>query len=93
MTRILVEAIEHPGFAFVHVLSPCPTFRPDEKSWKDRVHPFADNLTEHRVEAAQRIAADDGLGIGSVYAERLPCWQSGSELVAHVEDFEAEFRV
>ena len=31
---ILVEAIRHPGFSFVEILSPCVTFRPDEREWK-----------------------------------------------------------
>src|ERR1700694_5765213 len=35
---VLVEAIKHPGFSFVEILSPCVTFRPDEKTWKDLVH-------------------------------------------------------
>ena len=35
---VLVEAIRHPGFSFVEILSPCVTFRPDEKAWKDQVH-------------------------------------------------------
>ena len=35
---VLVEAIKHPGFSFVEILSPCVTFRPDEKAWKDQVH-------------------------------------------------------
>ena len=29
---VLVEAIKHPGFSFVEILSPCVTFRPDERS-------------------------------------------------------------
>ena len=35
---VLVEAIQHPGFSFVEILSPCVTFRPDEKAWKEQVH-------------------------------------------------------
>jgi len=37
--QILAEAIRHPGFSFVEILSPCVTFRPDQRSWKDLVHP------------------------------------------------------
>src|SRR6202165_2417241 len=35
---VLAEAIQHPGFSFIEILSPCVTFRPDEKAWKDQVH-------------------------------------------------------
>jgi pyruvate/2-oxoacid:ferredoxin oxidoreductase beta subunit len=36
---LLAEAVRHPGFSFVEVLSPCVTFRPDQRSWKERAHP------------------------------------------------------
>ena len=32
---ILVEAVRHPGFSFVEVLSPCVTFRPDQRSGRN----------------------------------------------------------
>ena len=32
---VLAEAIKHPGFSFIEILSPCVTFRPDEKAWKE----------------------------------------------------------
>ncbi len=35
---VLAEAIRHPGFSFIEILSPCVTFRPDEKEWKQLVH-------------------------------------------------------
>ncbi len=31
--NVLAEAIRHPGFSFVEILSPCVTFRPDESKW------------------------------------------------------------
>ena len=33
--NIIVEAIRHPGFSFVEVLSPCVTFRPGQREWKN----------------------------------------------------------
>ncbi|MEW8466966.1 MAG: thiamine pyrophosphate-dependent enzyme, partial [Candidatus Thiodiazotropha sp.] len=61
MTRLLVEAIEYPGFAFVQVLSGCVTYRPDQRGWKEVVHPFINDVpTEDRIKAAQIIQADDG---------------------------------
>jgi len=78
LTKLLVEAIEHPGFAFVQVLSPCQTFRPEQKDWKTQVYPFEAAATHDPVEAAAVIQADSGLGIGLIYSERLPVWQPGS---------------
>jgi 2-oxoglutarate ferredoxin oxidoreductase subunit beta len=37
-TKILVDAIKHPGFSFVQILSPCVTFRPDQREWKKKVY-------------------------------------------------------
>jgi len=93
LSRLLVQAIRHRGFSFLHVLSPCLTFRPDEKEWKQKVHPFADSPTSNAVEAARLIQADDGMSLGLIYAEDLPVWQPASECSASLADFEAEFRL
>jgi 2-oxoglutarate/2-oxoacid ferredoxin oxidoreductase subunit beta len=34
LARLIVEAINYPGFAFIEVLSPCVTYRPEQKQWK-----------------------------------------------------------
>ncbi len=92
LTKLLVEAIGHPGFAFLHVLSPCPTFRPDHRDWKQEVHPAGVDSTEDPAEAAQRIQADDGMALGLLYAQRLPVWQPVNHATATTSDLETEFR-
>ena len=64
---MLVEAIQHPGFSFVQVLSPCVTFRPDERSWKELVHPAPVKATDDPARAARRIMTDDGFNLGILY--------------------------
>jgi len=64
---ILVEAIRHPGLSFVQILSPCVTFRPDERSWKELVHPAPVEPTDDPARAARRIMTDDGFNIGILY--------------------------
>lgn len=93
LTRLLVDAIQHPGFALLHVLSPCHTFRPEQRQWKKQVHAFADGVTNDPVEAAQRIQADDGMAQGLIYSHELPVWQPCNEATHCVEDLEREFRV
>ena len=99
VTRLLADAIRHPGFAFVQVLSPCQTFRPEQKEWKELVHPFEHRTTADAVEAARTIQADDGMGIGLIYAERLPIWkpEAGGQWPpqprASLEAIAEEFRV
>ena len=52
LTRILVQALQHRGFSFIHVLSTCQTFRPEQKEWKEQVHPWAIEPTDDPVKAA-----------------------------------------
>ena len=71
--KSLVEAIRHPGFSFVEILSPCVTFRPDEKDWKNLVHPAPVAATSDPGKAARRIMTDDGFNIGILYrGDRRP---------------------
>lgn len=93
LTRLLVEAIEHPGFSLLQVLSPCQTFRPEQRQWKELVHPFSDPVTDDAAEAARRIQADDGMSVGLIYAQQLPVWQPRNEATATVAELEQEFRV
>jgi 2-oxoglutarate ferredoxin oxidoreductase subunit beta len=93
LSRLLVEAIRHPGFAFLHVLSPCQTFRPEQKDWKGEVHPFSEPPTANPVEAAQLIHADDGMSQGVVYAQHLPVWQPHHAPTTSLANLEEEFRV
>ncbi|MEJ2592860.1 MAG: 2-oxoacid:ferredoxin oxidoreductase subunit beta [Candidatus Thiodiazotropha sp.] len=92
MTRLLVEAIEHPGFAFVQVLSGCVTFRPDQKNWKDEVHPIGSDLpTDDPVKAAQVIQAGDGKATGVIYAKAVPVWQPQNRKDSELNAIEKEF--
>ena len=34
MAQLIAQAIEHPGFSFLHVLSQCITFCPEQTDWK-----------------------------------------------------------
>jgi len=93
LTKLLVEAIEHRGFSFLHVLSPCQTFRPEQKEWKQTVHPCRLEPTSDPARAAELIQNDDGMAIGQLYAQHLPAWQLESRTTTTLEEMEAEFRV
>ena len=77
MARMLVEAINHPGFSFVQVLSPCPTFRPEQMDWKHHVTVSEDETTDDPIVAAQRIQAGDGMSTGILYRREVPVFQPG----------------
>lgn len=75
LTKLIVEGIRHPGFSFIEVLSPCPTFRPEQKEWKKVVHESDRATTSDPVQAATIIHADDDRGTGLFYRAELPVWQ------------------
>jgi 2-oxoglutarate ferredoxin oxidoreductase subunit beta len=92
LTRLMVEAIEHPGFAFVQVLSGCVTYRPDQKRWKEEVYPLGSDLpTDNPVQAAQVIQADGGKATGIIYAKQFPVWQPQNQPVSDLHTIEKEF--
>jgi len=92
LAKILVEAIAHPGFSFVQVLSPCLTFRPEQKDWKNAVRSFADEETDDPVAAAARLQDDGALATGILYRDpRFPAYRSRTGGEARVADFEEAF--
>ena len=92
--EIIAQAIRHPGFSFIEVLSPCVTFRPEQKEWKNMVHPASVEPTNDAARAARRIMTDDGLNIGVLYAgERTPYPAGAAAAQRSVDDLEAEFEL
>lgn len=93
LTQLIVQAIQHPGFSFLHVLSPCQTYQPEQKEWKHLVHEHAAEVTADPIEAARRIQADDGMSLGVIYAQSLPTWLPPHLSQASLPEIEAEFHL
>jgi 2-oxoglutarate ferredoxin oxidoreductase subunit beta len=90
--EIIAQAIRHPGFSFIEVLSPCVTFRPDQRDWKKMAHPAPVAPTDDPARAARRIMTDDGFNIGVLFAgNRKPYATLAGKPKATVADLEAEF--
>ena len=89
----IIEAIRHPGFSFVQVLSPCVTFRPDQRSWKEQVR-SAPVSTPDPAKAARLIMTDDGFNLGILYKGDRPPYEIGKR-VQRMDPigFEEEFRI
>jgi 2-oxoglutarate ferredoxin oxidoreductase subunit beta len=66
--QIIAEGIRNPGFSFIEILSPCVTFRPEQREWKNHVHKASVERTDDPARAARRIMSDDGFNIGVLYA-------------------------
>ena len=92
--EIMAEAIRHPGFSFVQIMSPCVTFRPDQKFWKQDTHPAQVSETDDPARAARRIMTDDGLNVGILYRGHRDPYQT--EILRSDDDtaqFDVEFTV
>ncbi len=91
---LIAQAIRHPGFSFVEILSPCVTFRPEQKDWKNVVRPSPVEGTDDPVRAARRVMSDDGLNIGVLFTgNREPYEMNIGRARATVADLEAEFQI
>ncbi|HRP27974.1 MAG TPA: 2-oxoacid:ferredoxin oxidoreductase subunit beta [Burkholderiaceae bacterium] len=90
--QMIAQGIQHPGFSFIEVMSPCVTFRPEQREWKDKVHPATVGPTNDPARAARRIMTDDGFNIGVLYAgERAPYPVGGKPPRNTMAEIEAEF--
>ena len=90
--QMIAQGIQHPGFSFIEVMSPCVTFRPEQREWKEKVHPATVGPTNDPARAARRIMTDDGFNIGVLYAgERTPYPVGGKPPRNTVAEIEAEF--
>jgi 2-oxoglutarate ferredoxin oxidoreductase subunit beta len=92
--EMIIAAIKHPGFSFVQILSPCVTFRPDQKEWRHMVRTAPVPTTDDPARAARRIMTDDGFNLGILYQGDRPPYQISYR--DHVEDafsIGEEFRI
>ena len=71
--KIIIEAIQHPGFSFVEVLSPCVTFRGKDqfKLIRERVKYIdEDHDVENEVKAFDIANDEDTIDLGVIYKKR-----------------------
>ena len=87
--ELIAQAVRHPGFSFIEVLSPCVTFRPEQRAWKEMVRPAPVAPTDDPARAARRLMTDDGFNLGVLYAGRRKPYQPdigrGTRRVAELE--------
>lgn len=73
LAKMIYEAIQHPGFAFIHVLSQCITYCPSQADWKEMVHEEKVDTSDRSV-AAHYLQQEDGLSKGIFYRSPRPVW-------------------
>ena len=90
--RVLMEAIRHPGFSVVQVLSPCVTFRPEQRDWKKTLIPGHREPTSEIEQAARWLMTDRGVHTGILYKGKRPAYQPkrGTD-IGTIAELEEEF--
>jgi len=92
--ELIAQAIKAPGFSFIEILSPCITFRPEQREWKNMVRPASVPSTDDAALAARRLMADDGMNIGVLYkGDRKPYAPPIGKGKHRPSDLEAEFAI
>jgi len=75
-------------------VSPCVTFRPDQREWKNLVHAAPVAATNDPAVAARRIMTDDGFNLGVLYrGDRRPYRPPVGVSSAELADLEKEFEI
>jgi len=91
VARLIVEGVNHPGFSFIHILSPCVTYRPEQREWKNVMHADQIGHADRVAEAMRRLAEDDGYTTGVLFAGTRPAFMPERKTTASFADFERKF--
>jgi len=91
--QLIVDGISWPGFAFIEVLSPCITFRPEQFDWKAKVR-TGPAATEHdRAAAIAAVLTDDGFSLGLAFKGERAVVSEMHEPTITVNEIEGQFAV
>jgi len=92
--ELIAKGVKHPGFSFIEILSPCVTFRPEQREWKQMVRPAPVEPTDDSGVAARRLMQDDGYNLGVLFAgNRIPYPTRSGKATTTVVGLEAEFEI
>ena len=73
LTDLLIKAIEHPGFAFIDVLSPCVTFFDTYKIFSSKITDIpASHNVEDKLAAFQLAQEPEKIHLGIYYQVKKP---------------------
>lgn len=64
LTDVITAGMEHKGFSFIQIMSPCITFVPEQKGWKGKMHPSEISVTDDPYQALFDLKDDDNFQTG-----------------------------
>ena len=92
LAHLISQGIEHPGFAFIQVLSPCITYRPEQMEYKNIVQAGFES-TDDRRQAFVRLLDDDRMTTGVVYQGRGSGYRPDTAPAASLDTIAAQFSI
>ncbi len=92
LAEMIAKGIEHPGFAFIQILSPCPTYRPEQMQYKRQVHTGFETTDKPR-EAGLQLLDDDGFTTGLLLRRPVPLLAEAPGESVDLDSIQQKFRV
>jgi 2-oxoglutarate ferredoxin oxidoreductase subunit beta len=84
VTDLIVDGIQHPGFAFVQTMSPCVTFHNTQDQWRAEVESLPeDHDSTDRTAALAQAFRLDTLPVGLFFSETRPTLDSHTRVTNH----------
>ena len=84
LTDLIVQGIQHPGFAFVQTMSPCPTFNNTFDVWRPLIEDLpADHDSSDRTQAMFQAFRRDAIPVGLFFSETRPTLESHTRVTDH----------
>jgi 2-oxoglutarate ferredoxin oxidoreductase subunit beta len=91
LADLMVEGMRWPGFALLEVLSPCVTFRPEQREWKHQVRDPSPAIECDRPAATAFVLGDDGFSTGVLFRDERAALPLAKEATASIADIEQQF--
>jgi len=92
LASLIEQGIQHKGFAFIHALSPCPTFHNTMDVWKANVQALpSEHDASNRFKAMELSLETEKPYVGLFYrAERKTMDQASHEVVQQAKAFDVQ---
>ncbi|MFN2241457.1 MAG: thiamine pyrophosphate-dependent enzyme, partial [Anaerolineae bacterium] len=84
VAELIVAGIQHPGFAFIQTMSPCPTFYNTFDLWRPLVEPLPEGHDPaDGTQALAQAFRDDAIPVGLFLRESRPTLDSHTRVTDH----------
>ncbi len=84
VTDLIVQGVQHPGFAFIQAMSPCPTFNNTLDVWRERVTALPpEHDSSNWLQAMDQAHRDDAIPLGVFFKAVRPTLESHTHVAPH----------